>query len=178
MPAVSLLAPEQWAEVEKAYILAVPPAEIAAKFDVEVNAIHQRAHRFKWPSPARIAKERALLKKQSINGLSTDNGSNVSNHKSGPSAGQMVAESLQKNGERASLRASQIATNSLDDAPHSLRIQNMSDVKTALSVARIAAGMDRPQQSLTVNFSGLSSHNAQIQVREAQIVEDEEDREE
>lgn len=159
MPAISLLPPEAWAEIEKAYIIGVSPSEIAGKYGVETNAIHQRAHRFQWPSPARIAKERAALAKSKAQtgpnpDYSNGNSGNVSEHKTALS---MAVDTLLENGQKSNLIASRLSLQMLQKAtesPDALKpLQDIGDVKTALSVARIAAGMDSEGGKVQVNLA-------------------------
>ncbi len=64
-----------------------------------------------------------------------------------------ITESLEQNGQKSNLIASRIALASLERAPDSLPVTSLNDVKTALSVARIAAGMDKAQPEVKVNLA-------------------------
>ncbi len=64
-----------------------------------------------------------------------------------------IADNLLEMGQQSSLRALQIAHKSLVRAPDELPVLNLGDLKTALSVARIAAGMDREGAEVKVNLA-------------------------
>jgi len=54
----------------------------------------------------------------------------------------LVTDNLQEIGQQSSLRAAQIALRSLSRSPDSLPITSMAEAKSAMQIARIAAGMD------------------------------------
>lgn len=85
--------------------------------------------------------------------LQIDNKENVTANVTKGLVETSVQEMLRQNGEQSSLRASQIAHKSLQSAPDSLPVKDAGDLKTLLSVVRIAAGMDRDQPQVQVNLA-------------------------
>lgn len=159
MPAISKLSRAEWEEIKEAAISGVPINQIAERYDMETGTIYVRAHREKWPMPARI---KGLIAKRAKSGEvprglldnPKDENGNVRDCKKGS---ELIADSLISNGEKASLIASNLALAALQKAaasPDSLApLKFISDVKTAMQIPRIAAGMDREGINLAVNVA-------------------------
>lgn len=67
-----------------------------------------------------------------------------------------ISDVLAENGQQSNLLASGIARRSLERAPEALEVTSPADLKTLLSVARIAAGMDKQAPVVSLNLWGDS----------------------
>lgn len=165
MPQVSKLSKAEWHEVREAAISGVPVNQIADRYDMEAGTIYVRAHRERWPMPARIKGMVAeRIKAGEIPRGLQDGGENVRDCKKGS---ELIAESLLSNGEKGSLIVSNLALALLKRAesnPDSLKpLADVYDLTAGMKAVRLAAGMDKvDSQSVTVNVGGWqASVNAQ-----------------
>lgn len=159
--------PVDWDEIKAAAIAGVPFKTLAEQWDIRdkegnisTNPIRQRCYLDKWIIPRAVldkAKSQ-LAKAKELNKdvIKPDSSGNTGDCLT---ALTVAADNLLENGQQSSLIASQIALQSLRIAPKSLPVTSLADVKTALSVARIAAGMDKPQTAVQVNL-GLFDHGS------------------
>ncbi len=150
-----------WDEIKAAAIAGVPFIKIAEQWDIRdeagtlsTNSIRQRSFREAWPVPRAIM-ERAKLQLAKAKELTKEDSS--SDTEPSVTAVTVAADSLLENGQKSNLIASQIALRLLTkaaDSPDAIApLSHVSDVKTALSVARIAAGMDREGAEVKVNLA-------------------------
>ena len=143
-----------WKAVEVAAIAGVKPAQLVQMHPQLTEAnIRQRASRYKWALPAKV-KSIAVTKSKNVS----------QDHEAQQElAAKTIAEQLATNGDDASLIASQMALGALQRAQKSkagiLPLLNIGDVKTALSTARTAAGMDKPQTAIQVNVGQVWSES-------------------
>lgn len=130
-----------WVAVEKAAIAGVSYAKLSAEHGIPETAIRKRASRYAWPTTFRTGPK--------ITGPSQTSVTRAQNE----AISVTVADSLAENGQKSSLLASKIALQSLARAPESLPVTSLGDVKTAMQIARTAAGLDRPQVQVAVAMS-------------------------
>ena len=143
-----------WKAVEVAAIAGVKPAQLVQMHPQLTEAnIRQRASRYKWALPTKV-KAMAVTKSKKVS----------QDHESQQElAARTIAEQLAANGDDASLIASQMALAALLRARKSRKgimpLIDIGDVKTALSTARQAAGMDKPQTAIQVNVGQVWSES-------------------
>ncbi len=143
MANTTLLPPEEWEALRIASIKGVTDEQLSRQFEVSRESIRQR--RFKdpvWAAATATTRAELATKPENITAIVT-----------GEAVKASVEASLLEMGQQSSLRALQIAHKSLQRAPDELPVQNLGDLKTALSVARIAAGMDREGAEVKVNLA-------------------------
>ncbi len=158
-----------WDQIKQAAIAGVPFKKLAEEWDIRDEAgelwtgpIRQRCYRESWPIPravmaqAQLRLNEAKTAQNAAKEQMRANGETVTDVTQ-PRANDVITADLLENGQKSNLLASQIALKSLQLAPESLPVTSLADVKTALSVARIAAGMDR--EGTQVNI-GLGSWGA------------------
>lgn len=143
MANIALLPPEQWEALRISSIRGSSDEQLARQFEVTRESIRMRRMR----DPAWKA---ALAAKPTE---SIGNKENVTTNVTAAAIQASVADSLRQNGEQTSLRVSQIALRSVQSAPDTLPCETASDLKTFLSAARIAAGMDKAQPEVRVNVA-------------------------
>ncbi len=143
MANIALLPPEEWEALRIASIKGVTDEQLSRQFEVSRESIRQR--RFKdpvWAAAVSTLRAELAPKPDNITAIVT-----------GDSVKASVEASLAENGQKSNLIASRIALTSLERAPEALPVTSLADVKTALSVARIAAGMDKAQPEVKVNLA-------------------------
>lgn len=148
-----------WGPIRDAAIAGVPLARLAEQYELDEATIRQRAHRHKWPIPARI---RTLAAQHGVATAPSGSKQQVSQGVThiaakGESVTSDLAGTLLRNGETGSLKASQLLLSLLQKAtPNKLQpLQDVGDVVTSLKGIRLAAGMDRAQNAVQVNLSGF-----------------------
>jgi len=138
-----------WEAVKLSAVAGVSLTQLAKVFSINKKTIEKRALRYKWPLPKRVREKDVSL-------MSPDEQTNEI-------AAKAIAEQLATNGDDASLIASQMALGALQRAQKSkagiLPLLNIGDVKTALSTARTAAGMDKQQTAIQVNVGQMWSES-------------------
>jgi len=190
-----------WDAIKASLIAGVPAIEVAAQWGLvdedgkpDTQAIRKRSSREQWPIPSaimdRVTKRVTEAKSAHAQALAMIQGQKAVTNTVTVSPGAQfptnpidkVVDSVEKYGQRVQMSVLSALVPQIEsamrDTPESFRPHDLKTLSMGVGITAKLTGLDRPQQSLTVNFSGLSSHNAQIQVREAQVVEDEEDREE
>lgn len=143
MPAIALLSPEVWEALKLANIRGATDSQLASQFEVSQGSIRLRRMR----DPMWAA---AMVKSPT---KPTDNKEIETRNETAALVSASVQEMLRSNGETSSLRASQIASRSLERAPDELPVTSLGDVKVALQIARTAAGLDKAQVNMAVAMS-------------------------
>lgn len=151
-----------WEAIKQAAIAGVPIPDLARQWGMideetgkpDTTAIRKRSSREEWPIPRAVI-ERAHKKlaeaKAAVANLVTDvsqDGVTLSQRPAKPV--DLAADSLVDGGNEASAIAQGIALRSLRSAPKKLTVTDFGDVKTAMQIARTAAGMDRAQVQVAV----------------------------
>ena len=138
-----------WDAVKLSAVAGVSIPQLAKVFGINRKTIEKRSLRDAWPLPKRV-------KSMNVSKTSPEEDSNEI-------ASRTIAEQLAANGDDASLIASQMALAALLRARKSRKgimpLIDIGDVKTALSTARQAAGMDKQQTAIQVNVGQVWSES-------------------
>lgn len=157
MAAISLLPPEEWEALKLANIRGATDEQLARQFEVTEESIRKRRSRDPvWQAAMSDRTHHSIVKTKVLQAtdkaMSQDKPVIVTKANI-VTLSASVDDILRENGQQSSLRASQIASASLSAAPDSLPVASLADVKTALQIARSAAGLDRAQVQVAMALS-------------------------
>lgn len=146
MPAISVLSPEEWREVQTAVESGVTYEQAERQFGVDAQTIRTRAHRQKWMTPGKLEKaiEAQRLKRNEISPSEK------------PKALAVIANSRAENVEMLKDEGIKWGLKVVQNAGKSLTTPNsFADVKAAVDVAAKLAGIGNDSgSSVTVLFGG------------------------
>lgn len=133
-----------WNAIEQLAIAGVPYPIICETHGVNGNTLRARVKRGQWPVPRQIEKA-AMMARAATGGNATAVQRGGDALLSGASACASAAQVLAQRGELGSLRASELILGLLERATvERLKpLATITDLSTALSAVRKAAGMDR-----------------------------------
>lgn len=163
----SKLTKEQWEQVRLAVCGGISYAQVAGEFQIPEATIRKRASWEKWPVPARLeelAKEQKGKRNLTVS------------HKGRPAAGkagEIMGKSLAEQGEAHALKVFQHTSKKLLRALPSLPDpQTWKDANTVDSMARRAAGLDKPTAQLAVQVSMFGPPKGAQAPMEIEIVDE------